>query len=48
MFTNPLMYKKIKTQKTTLALYTERLVRDGLIPEGEIEDHESRLPSLPE
>jgi len=38
MFTNPLMYKKIKTHKTTLSLYTERLVRDGLIPEGEIED----------
>ncbi|MFV0411114.1 MAG: 2-oxoglutarate dehydrogenase E1 component, partial [Paracoccus sp. (in: a-proteobacteria)] len=38
MFTNPLMYKKIKTQKTTLQLYTERLVADGLIPEGEIED----------
>ena len=38
MFTNPIMYKKIKTQKTTLQLYTERLVRDGLIPEGEIED----------
>ena len=38
MFTNPLMYKKIKKQKTTLSLYTETLVRDGLIPEGEIED----------
>ena len=38
MFTNPIMYKKIKKQKTTLSLYTERLVRDGLIPEGEIED----------
>ncbi len=38
MFTNPLMYKKIKKQKTSLTLYTERLVRDGLIPEGEIED----------
>jgi 2-oxoglutarate dehydrogenase E1 component len=38
MFTNPLMYKKIKTHKTTLSLYTERLVQDGLIPEGEIED----------
>ncbi|MEM9308262.1 MAG: 2-oxoglutarate dehydrogenase E1 component, partial [Pseudomonadota bacterium] len=38
MFTNPIMYKKIKKQKTSLALYTERLVRDGLIPEGEIED----------
>ena len=32
MFTNPLMYKKIKTHKTTLSLYTERLVKDGLIP----------------
>ncbi|WP_430447790.1 2-oxoglutarate dehydrogenase E1 component [Rhodophyticola sp.] len=38
MFTNPIMYKKIKKQKTTLQLYTERLVKDGLIPEGEIED----------
>ncbi len=38
MFTNPIMYKKIKTHKTTLQLYTERLVKDGLIPEGEIED----------
>ncbi|MFO7758936.1 MAG: 2-oxoglutarate dehydrogenase E1 component, partial [Roseovarius sp.] len=45
MFTNPLMYKKIKQQKTTLALYTERLVRDGLIPEGEIEDMKASFQS---
>jgi 2-oxoglutarate dehydrogenase E1 component len=38
MFTNPAMYTRIKRQKTTLQLYTERLVQDGLIPEGEIED----------
>ncbi len=38
MFTNPLMYNKIKKQKTSLALYTERLVKDGLISEGEVED----------
>ncbi|WP_193140499.1 MULTISPECIES: 2-oxoglutarate dehydrogenase E1 component [unclassified Meridianimarinicoccus] len=38
MFTNPAMYKTIKKHKTTLQLYTERLVADGLIPEGEIED----------
>ncbi|HRO12292.1 2-oxoglutarate dehydrogenase E1 component [Amaricoccus sp.] len=38
MFTQPLMYKAIKGHKTTLQLYTERLVADGLIPEGEIED----------
>src|SRR5210317_1030401 len=46
MFTNPLMYKKIKTQKTTLTLYTERLVRDGLIPEGEIEDMKASFQSF--
>ena len=38
MFTNPAMYTRIKRQKSTLQLYTERLVQDGLIPEGEIED----------
>ncbi|MFA3917159.1 2-oxoglutarate dehydrogenase E1 component [Ruegeria hyattellae] len=38
MFTNPIMYKRIKTHKTTLSLYTARLVKDGLLPEGEIED----------
>jgi 2-oxoglutarate dehydrogenase E1 component len=38
MFTNPVMYKKIKGQKTTLSLYSDRLVKDGLVPEGEIED----------
>jgi 2-oxoglutarate dehydrogenase E1 component len=45
MFTNPIMYKKIKTQKTTLQLYTERLVQDGLIPEGEIEDMKASFQS---
>jgi 2-oxoglutarate dehydrogenase E1 component len=44
-FTNPAMYKRIKTHKTTLALYTERLVRDGLIPEGEIEDMKAAFQS---
>ncbi|WP_146587039.1 2-oxoglutarate dehydrogenase E1 component [Puniceibacterium confluentis] len=46
MFTNPLMYTKIKKQKTTLTLYTERLVRDGLIPEGEIEDMKASFQSM--
>ncbi|MGJ8618370.1 MAG: 2-oxoglutarate dehydrogenase E1 component [Sulfitobacter sp.] len=45
MFTNPVMYKKIKKQKTTLTLYTERLVKDGLIPEGEIEDMKEAFQS---
>ena len=38
MFTNPAMYTRIRKQKTTLQLYAERLVKDGLMPEGEIED----------
>ncbi|NNF24581.1 MAG: 2-oxoglutarate dehydrogenase E1 component [Rhodobacteraceae bacterium] len=38
MFTNPMMYKRIKRHKTTLSLYTDRLIADGLIPEGEIDD----------
>ena len=38
MFTNPAMYNRIRKQKTTLQLYTDRLVADGLIPSGEIED----------
>ncbi|MEL6677515.1 MAG: 2-oxoglutarate dehydrogenase E1 component, partial [Pseudomonadota bacterium] len=41
MFTQPQMYSTIKGHKTTLQLYTERLVRDGLIPEGEIEDEKA-------
>ncbi|MDT0681731.1 2-oxoglutarate dehydrogenase E1 component [Roseicyclus sp. F158] len=45
MFTNPLMYKSIKGHKTTLSLYTERLVKDGLIPEGEIEDMKASFQS---
>lgn len=38
MFTNPIMYNRIKRQKTTLQLYSERLSNDGLVPLGEIED----------
>lgn len=45
MFTNPAMYTKIKGHKTTLQLYTERLVADGLIPEGEIEDMKAAFQS---
>ena len=46
MFTNPVMYKKIKGQKTTLSLYAERLVADGLVPEGEIEDMKADFQKL--
>ena len=43
MFTNPAMYNRIKKQKTTLTLYTERLVKDGLIPEGEVEEMKAQF-----
>jgi 2-oxoglutarate dehydrogenase E1 component len=46
MFTNPVMYKRIKGHKTTLSLYTDRLVKDGLIPEGEIEDMKAAFQSM--
>jgi len=38
MFTQPLMYKAIKKKKTTLQLYADRLVQDGLIAEGEVDE----------
>ncbi|MBM9594806.1 2-oxoglutarate dehydrogenase E1 component [Roseitranquillus sediminis] len=37
MFTQPEMYSRIKGHKTTLELYSERLVADGLVPQDEIE-----------
>lgn len=45
MFTNPMMYKQIKGHKTTLQLYTDRLVADGLVPEGEIEEMKAAFQS---
>ena len=38
MFTQPAMYRKIKSHKTTLQLYSDKLVKDGLMAEGEVED----------
>ena len=38
MFTQPKMYSKIKKHKTTLQQYSEKLISEGLIPKGEIED----------
>jgi len=46
MFTQPLMYKAIKKQKTTLQLYSERLVQDGLIAEGDVEGHKAEFQAL--
>ncbi len=42
MFTQPKMYEKIKKHPTTLALYSQRLVADGLIPEKEVKGAEER------
>jgi len=38
MFTQPLMYKAIKQKKTTLQLYSERLVEAGLVSQHEVEE----------
>ncbi|MEL6316853.1 MAG: 2-oxoglutarate dehydrogenase E1 component, partial [Pseudomonadota bacterium] len=46
MFTQPRMYTRIKKQKTTLQLYAERLVSDGLIEEGEIDEAKTGFQSL--
>ena len=45
MFTNPVMYKKIKTHKSTLDIYAERLAGDGLVPAGEIEEEKAAFQS---
>ena len=37
MFTQPLMYKAIKKQRTTLEIYTDRVVSDGLMTADEAE-----------
>ena len=36
-FTQPLMYEKIAAHPTTLELYAERLIAEGLVTEGEID-----------
>ena len=41
MFTQPDMYSRIKTQETTLQKYSQRLVEEGLVPEGDIEEMKS-------
>ncbi len=46
MFTQPNMYSKIKSQPTSLEKYTKRLIEDGLIPEGEIEDMKARFQNF--
>jgi 2-oxoglutarate dehydrogenase E1 component len=46
MFTQPLMYKAIKKQKTTLQIYSDRLIEDGLIPSGDVEEAKASFQAL--
>jgi 2-oxoglutarate dehydrogenase E1 component len=36
-FTQPLMYKKIRSHPTTLELYAKKLIAEGVVAEGEVE-----------
>ncbi len=36
-FTQPLMYKKIRQQPTTLEIYSKKLIAEGVVTEGEVE-----------
>ncbi|MFM9973904.1 MAG: 2-oxoglutarate dehydrogenase E1 component, partial [Beijerinckiaceae bacterium] len=36
-FTQPLMYRKIRSQKSTLEIYAQKLIGEGLITEGEVD-----------
>jgi 2-oxoglutarate dehydrogenase E1 component len=36
-FTQPLMYKKIRSHPTTLEIYSKKLIGEGVITEGEVE-----------
>ncbi|HEY8593880.1 MAG TPA: 2-oxoglutarate dehydrogenase E1 component [Devosiaceae bacterium] len=37
-FTQPLMYKRIRAHKTTLEIYAEKLIGEGLVTEADIEE----------
>lgn len=42
MFTQPLMYKTIKKHRTTVDLYSERLVNDGLLSASDVDEVKAR------
>ena len=42
MFTQPKMYRSIKLHKSTLELYSRRLVDDGLVPEQDVREAQDR------
>ncbi len=40
-FTQPLMYKKIRSHPSTLEIYSKRLIEEGVVTEGEVEKMKS-------
>jgi 2-oxoglutarate dehydrogenase E1 component len=44
-FTQPRMYRKIRAHKTTLELYSAKLIAEGLVTEGEVETLKSNWRS---
>ena len=45
-FTQPLMYRKIKEQKTTLKLYEEKLVEENILTDSEIKKEEEEYRKI--
>ena len=45
-FTQPLMYRKIKEQKTTLKLYEEKLVEENILKDSEIKKEEEEYRKI--
>jgi 2-oxoglutarate dehydrogenase E1 component len=41
-FTQPLMYKAIRNHPTTLQIYADKLIREGLVTAGEVEEAKGR------
>lgn len=41
-FTQPLMYKAIRSHETTLQLYARQLVKEGVLSEAEVEEEKAR------
>jgi 2-oxoglutarate dehydrogenase E1 component len=42
-FTQPIMYRNIRTHKTTVQIYADRLISEGHITQSEFEPAESRV-----
>ena len=46
MFTQPIMYKKIKTHPTALELYSKKLEEEGILRDGEMKKLKSNFQSF--